>query len=48
MFLYLFIFLLFLWVLARMALHVAGGFIHLLLLVAVIALIVHFFRGRAA
>ena len=34
------------WVLAWVAFHVAGGLIHLLLLVAVISLIVHFARGR--
>jgi len=29
------------------AFHIAGGFIHLLLIIAVIALIVHLFRGRS-
>ena len=36
------------WVLGWVAFHVAGGLIHLLLLVAVISLIVHFGRGRGA
>jgi hypothetical protein len=36
------------WVLGLTAFHVAGGFIHLLLIFAVIALIMHFFRGRSA
>jgi hypothetical protein len=31
-----------------LAFHVAGGLIHLLLIVAVISLIVHFVRGRSA
>ena len=34
------------WVLGWLAFHVAGGMIHLLLIVAVISLIVHFARGR--
>jgi hypothetical protein len=34
------------WVLAWVAFHVAGGLIHLLLLIAIISLIVHFARGR--
>jgi len=48
MFLILFIVLLVAWLLGFLAFHVAGGFIHLLLIVAVIALIVHFARGRRA
>ena len=48
MFLILFIVLLVAWLLGWGAFHVAGGFIHLLLIVAVIALIVHFVRGRRA
>lgn len=35
-----------LWLLGFLAFHVAGGLIHLLLVLAVIALIVHFLRGR--
>jgi Family of unknown function (DUF5670) len=34
------------WVVGWLAFHVAGGLIHLLLIVAVISLIVHFLRGR--
>jgi hypothetical protein len=48
MFLILFIVLLLAWVLGFLAFHVAGGLIHLLLIVAVISLIVHFMRGRSA
>ncbi len=48
MFLALFIFLLVIWLLAFLAFHVTAGLIHLLLIVAVISLIAHFFRGRRA
>ena len=34
------------WAIAIFALKVAGGFIHILLVVAVIAIIVSFFKGR--
>lgn len=37
-----------LWALGFLAFHVAGGLIHILLILAVIALIVHFVRGRGA
>jgi hypothetical protein len=46
MFMTLFAVLLVLWLLGFFAFHVAGGLIHLLLIIAVISLIVHFFRGR--
>jgi hypothetical protein len=36
------------WVLGWAAFHIAGGLIHLLLIVAVVSLIVHFVQGRAA
>ncbi len=36
------------WIVAWAAFHVAGGLIHLLLVFAVIALILHFVRGRSA
>jgi hypothetical protein len=36
------------WLVAWAAFHVAGGAIHILLVVAVIALIVHFARGSQA
>ena len=41
------IILLILWALGFFAFHVAGGLIHILLVVAVIVLILHFVRGRA-
>jgi hypothetical protein len=47
-FLVLFFVLVVFWLLAWGALHVAGGAVHLLLIVAVIFLIVHFMRGRRA
>ncbi|HEV2418306.1 MAG TPA: lmo0937 family membrane protein [Terriglobia bacterium] len=46
MFLILFIVLLVAWLMGFVAFHVAGGLIHLLLIIAVICLIVHFLRGR--
>lgn len=48
MFLVLFIVLGVAWVLGWVAFHVAGGLIHLLLIVALISLVVHFVRGRGA
>jgi hypothetical protein len=48
MFLGLFIVLLIMWMLGLFAFHVAGGLIHLLLIIAVISLVAHFFRGRSA
>ncbi len=48
MLLVLFFVLLVIWLLAFAAFHVAGGLIHLLLIVAVISLILHFVRGRRA
>lgn len=36
------------WLLGLTAFHVAGGLIHILLILAVIALIFHFVRGRRA
>lgn len=44
----LFFVLLIFWLLAWAAFHIAGGGIHLLLVLAVIFLIAHFFRGRRA
>jgi hypothetical protein len=35
-----------LWLLGFLAFHVAGGLIHLLLIIAVIVIIIHFVRGR--
>jgi hypothetical protein len=48
MFLILFLVLLCLWGACFFAFHVAGGVIHLLLIIAVISLIAHFFSGRKA
>ena len=48
MFITLFAVLLVLWVLGFFAFHAAGGLIHLVLIVAVICLVLHFFRGRRA
>jgi len=38
--------LLVIWALDAFALHVTGGLIHILLVVAIVSLIVHFVRGR--
>ncbi len=46
LFLVLFIVLIAVWVLGWLAFHVAGGLIHIVLIVAAISLIVHFARGR--
>jgi len=46
LFLLLFIVLIAVWVLGWLAFHVAGGLIHIVLIVAAISLIVHFARGR--
>jgi hypothetical protein len=37
-----------LWLLGFLAFHVAGGLIHLLLVVAVIMVVLHFVSGRRA
>jgi hypothetical protein len=36
------------WLLGITALHVTGGFIHLLVVLAVISFVMHFVRGRSA
>jgi uncharacterized protein DUF5670 len=46
LFLIAFIVLIVAWALGWFVFHVAGGLIHILLVVAVITLIVHFARGR--
>jgi len=46
MFFILFVVLVAAWLLGWVGFHVASGLIHLLLIVAIIALIVHFVRGR--
>ena len=48
MFITLFAVLLVLWLLGFFAFHVTSGLIHLLLIVAVISLVIHFFRGRSS
>jgi hypothetical protein len=48
LFLVLFFVLLVAWLLAWLAFHVTGGMIHLLLIIAVISLAIHLFRGRSA
>jgi uncharacterized membrane protein (DUF485 family) len=45
-FLLLFFVLLIVWASAWLAFHVAGGLIHLLLIVAVVSLLLHLFRRR--
>ncbi len=46
MLLTLFVVLIALWLLGFFAFHIAGGLIHILLIIAVISLVVHLFRGR--
>jgi hypothetical protein len=48
MFLTLFVILLVVWLLGSFAFHVAGGLIHLLLIIAVISLVLHFFKGHSS
>ena len=48
MFLVLFFILLVVWVLGWAAFHVAGGLIHLLLVLALISIVAHFIQGRRA
>ena len=48
MFIAIFGVLLVLWLLGFLAFHIAGGLIHLLLILAVVSLVVHFIRGRSA
>ena len=48
MFLALFFILMVIWILGWAAFHVAGGLIHLLLVLAVISIIIHLVRGRPA
>jgi len=35
------------WLVSWLAFHIAGGFIHILLVIGVIMLIVHFARGKS-
>ncbi len=48
LFLILFFVLLGVWFVMWIGMHVAGGLIHLLLIIAVISLVMHLFRGRRA
>jgi Family of unknown function (DUF5670) len=48
LFLILFFFLLGLWLVMWAALHIAGGLIHVLLVIAAISLLLHLFRRRPA
>jgi hypothetical protein len=36
------------WLLGFAAFHVTSGFIHILLIIALISLVMHFFRGRSS
>jgi len=47
MLLTLFVILLIMWLLGFFAFHIAGGLIHILLIVAVISLVLHLFRGNS-
>lgn len=48
MFLAVFFVLLVLWLMGFFAFHIAGGLIHILLILAVVSLVVHLFTGRSA
>jgi Family of unknown function (DUF5670) len=48
LFLVIFFVLLIVWLLGWTAFHVAGGLIHLILVIAAISLIIHFVRGRSS
>ena len=48
MFLILFVILLLAWIMGWGVFHVAGALIHLLLIVALISIVLHFFQGRRA
>jgi hypothetical protein len=37
-----------LWLLGLLAFHVSSGFIHILLVIGIVMLLLHFFRGRSA
>jgi hypothetical protein len=47
-FLFFFFILMAVWLVGWLAFHVAGGLIHLLLIVALISLVLHLFRGARA
>jgi len=46
LFLFLFFVLIGVWLVMWIGFHIAGGMIHLLLIIAAISLVVHLFRGR--
>jgi len=48
MFMTLFIVLMVMWLLGFFAFHVAGGLIHILLIIGLISLVMHLFQGRRA
>jgi Flp pilus assembly protein TadB len=48
LFLILFFVLLCVWLVSWAAFHIAGGLIHIILVIAVISLVVHFLRRRSA
>ena len=48
MFLGIALLLLVLWAAGFLAFHIAGGLIHLLLVIALISIVVHFVRGRTS
>ncbi len=48
LFLLIFVLLTVVWLVSKLALHVASGLIHVILVVAVLSLIFHFLRGRRA
>ena len=48
LFLILFFMLIGVWLVMWIGLHIAGGLIHLLLIVAIISLVLHLVRGRSA
>jgi len=37
-----------LWLLGLFAFHVSSGFIHVVLVIGIVMLLLHFFRGRSA
>ena len=37
-----------LWLLGFLAFHVSSGLVHILLVIGIVMLVLHFFRGRAA
>ena len=48
MFMTLFVVLVVMWLLGFFAFHIAGGLIHILLIIGLISLVMHLFSGRSA